>query len=466
MAPIFSRPIVLNADQERVFSRITTDVYKDNKVCMALILYVGGAAGTGKSVLIKQLTNHIGIQHVLLLGTTSMCAKSIGGGTVHSVLKLNIFTEEKDDEPIPPHPFLKLLIIDEISMCDAKLLRRIEKRMRQLMRNDLPFGGCTTVFFGDILQIPPVPEKGPDGHPTKIDYVFECKKTIFVQYNNSFSAPLWQNLVQYEELEIVMRQEEDPEFAERLKRWRVGEYNEDDNVFLNRKAMDWVFIDQDTITTNLCEQFKSEGNKMVLSFTNSAVFNYNKNITEKLFHPDHLYQISHSTYTIHKGVTSSTHVPRFTVGEGSRVLINKNSRGSRLVNGEICTVRNIKSIDNRVVSLDVTLDSTQETQELEPIKSELVLGSDTHSWKIEYQIQPAYALTYHKSQGQTLDAVFLDAGKNLQPAMFYVGASRVRCSDHLFVLNYNATDSISADPYALEEYKRLRMTIGLPPLPT
>ncbi|PIC11478.1 hypothetical protein B9Z55_029063 [Caenorhabditis nigoni] len=277
-----------------------------------------------------------------------------------------------------------------------------------------------------------------------------------------FRIDTLENLVQYEELEIVMRQEGDPEYAERLKRWRVGEYTEEYNIFLNRKAMDWAYMDHDTVTTNLCEQFKLEGNKMVLSFTNSSIFNYNKNITEKLFHPEHFYQISNSTYTIHKDVASSTHVPRFTVGEGSRVLVNKNSRGSRLVNGEICTVRNIKSIDNRVISLDVTLDSTQETQELEPVKSELVLGSDTKSWTIENQIQPAYALTCHKSQGQTLDAVILDVEKHRQPAMFYVGASRVRCSDHLFVPIFNAADSISADPYALEEYKRLRVSIGLP----
>ncbi|PIC39256.1 hypothetical protein B9Z55_010999 [Caenorhabditis nigoni] len=192
---------------------------------------------------------------------------------------------------------------------------------------------------------------------------------------------------------------------------------------------------------------------MVLSFKNSSIFNYNKNITEKLFHPEHLYQISNTTYTIHKDVASSTHVPRFTVGEGSRVLVNKNSRGSRLVNGETSS------------PLIIVLDSTQETQELEPIKSELVLESDTKSWTIEFQIQPAYALTYHKSHGQTLDVVFLDVEKHLQPAMFYAGASRVRCSDHLFVLNFNAADSISADPYALEEYKRLRVSIGLPPLP-
>ncbi|PIC11943.1 hypothetical protein B9Z55_028740 [Caenorhabditis nigoni] len=142
---------------------------------------------------------------------------------------------------------------------------------------------------------------------------------------------------------------------------------------------------------------------MVLSFKNSTIFNFIKNITEKLFHPEHLYQISNSTYTIHQDIASSLYVPRFTFSKYSRVLVNKNSKSTRLFNGEMFTVRNTNSIENRVISLDVTLDSTQETQEFEP---DLVLGSDTKSWKIEFQIQPAYALTYHKSQRQTLDPVF------------------------------------------------------------
>ncbi|CAO4370880.1 unnamed protein product [Caenorhabditis nigoni] len=355
-----------------------------------------------------------------------------------SDLKLNIFNEEKPDETIPPHPLIKLLIIDEVSMCDAKLLRRVEKRMRQLMRNDLPVGGCTTVFFGDILQIPPVPEKGPDGIPTKVDYVFE--------------SPLWKNLVQYEELETVMRQERDPEYVERLKRWRVGQCTKEDDEFLNRKAHSWINMDLDTETANIRQQFKLPGYKMVLPFKNSTIFNFNKNMTEKLFHPEHIYQISNSTYAIHQDIASSSYVPRFTFSKYSRVLVNKNSRSTRLVNGEMFTVRNTNSIENRVISLDVTLDSTQEFQEFEPVKSDLVLGSDTMSWKIEFQIQPAYALTYHKSQKQILNAVFLAVEKSLQAAMFYVGASRVRCSDDLFSSSYYSSSSNYADPVALAEY--------------
>ena len=136
---------------------------------------MGGAGGTGKTVVINCIVEQVGIAHVIVCGSTAMAGRNINGNTIHSILKLNPFSEAQDDIPLPPHPHLLLLIIDEISMCDSKLLRRIEKRLRQLMQNDLPFGGCTVVFFGDLLQIPPVSKNDKNGFPLPPDWIFKCK---------------------------------------------------------------------------------------------------------------------------------------------------------------------------------------------------------------------------------------------------------------------------------------------------
>ena len=139
-------------------------------------MYVGGAAGTGKSELIRRLVLQIGYQHVIVCSTTAKAAKNIDGSTAHSVLFLNPFSEEKDDEPLPPHPYLLLFIVDEISMCSATLFRRIEKRLRQLTRKDVVFGGCTVLLFGDLLQIPPVVQKPSTNcfEEDSTDWIFKC----------------------------------------------------------------------------------------------------------------------------------------------------------------------------------------------------------------------------------------------------------------------------------------------------
>lgn len=81
--------------------------------------------------------------------------------------------------------------------------------------------------------------------------------------------------------------------------------------------------------------------------------------------------------------------------------------------------------------------------------TKVIGGSNCESWTAEYNIQPAYAVTYHKAQGQTLDDVFLAADKQLPHGLFYVGASRVRTRDGLHILHLNTADSICADPEAL-----------------
>lgn len=99
--------------------------------------------------------------------------------------------------------------------------------------------------------------------------------------------------MEYEELEITMRQEQDLEFADMLKRWRVGIHYPEDRIFLDGKA-------------KLCSR----------------------------------------EYVV--GAVS-----KFLVADGSRVLVNKNT-DTRFVNGDLCVVRNIQSIENCVVSMDLT----------------------------------------------------------------------------------------------------------------
>jgi hypothetical protein len=49
-----------------------------------------------------------------------------------------------------------LLIIDEISMVDVQLLEIVDQRLRQALSNDDPFGGISILAMGDFMQLPPV----------------------------------------------------------------------------------------------------------------------------------------------------------------------------------------------------------------------------------------------------------------------------------------------------------------------
>jgi ATP-dependent DNA helicase PIF1 len=49
-----------------------------------------------------------------------------------------------------------VLIIDEVSMVDGRLLDYISSVFARLKRNDRPFGNIHVIVFGDLLQLPPV----------------------------------------------------------------------------------------------------------------------------------------------------------------------------------------------------------------------------------------------------------------------------------------------------------------------
>jgi len=52
--------------------------------------------------------------------------------------------------------FLKILIIDEISMVGADMFLEVHRRLAQIKGSVELFGGVTILGFGDMFQLPPV----------------------------------------------------------------------------------------------------------------------------------------------------------------------------------------------------------------------------------------------------------------------------------------------------------------------
>jgi hypothetical protein len=51
---------------------------------------------------------------------------------------------------------VNLLIVDEVSLLRARLLARMDAKLRQIKASDIAFGGIHVVFTGDFHQMPPV----------------------------------------------------------------------------------------------------------------------------------------------------------------------------------------------------------------------------------------------------------------------------------------------------------------------
>ena len=137
----------------------------------APLIIVQGGEGSGKSHVIDILSQWVEYilrtsgdspnqPYVLKCAYTGTAAAKIGGQTISGAFNIgfgNKFTSLADKTRDLKRTLLSnlcLLIIDEYSMLKADLLYQLDRRLRELKnRMQLPFGGCSIILFGDLLQL-------------------------------------------------------------------------------------------------------------------------------------------------------------------------------------------------------------------------------------------------------------------------------------------------------------------------
>ena len=138
-------------------------------------VFFTGSAGTGKSVLLREIIKELRIKYqrepdrIAVTASTGLAACNIGGVTLHSFAGIGLGKEAVPElvRKIKRNPKAKnrwmrtkILIVDEISMVDGDLFDKLESVARSIRNNGRPFGGIQLVITGDFFQLPPVPDYG------------------------------------------------------------------------------------------------------------------------------------------------------------------------------------------------------------------------------------------------------------------------------------------------------------------
>lgn len=149
-------------------------------------VFFTGSAGTGKSVLLRELIHRLRAKYknakgssywesmstndaVAVTASTGIAACNIGGCTLHSFVGVGLGTEalptligkvRKNSNTIRRWQDTKVLIIDEVSMIDSDFMDKVEALARSIRRNEQPWGGIQVVLTGDFFQLPPVSKNG------------------------------------------------------------------------------------------------------------------------------------------------------------------------------------------------------------------------------------------------------------------------------------------------------------------
>ena len=134
-------------------------------------VFFTGSAGTGKSVLLREIIKVMRDKHkhepdrVAVTASTGLAACNVGGVTLHSFAGIGLGKEaaptlvrkvKKNMKAKTRWMRTKILIIDEVSMVDSELFDKLEEIARLIRNNGRPFGGIKLVITGDFFQLPPV----------------------------------------------------------------------------------------------------------------------------------------------------------------------------------------------------------------------------------------------------------------------------------------------------------------------
>lgn len=158
--------VFLSDEQKKVFNLVTEERKS---------VFFTGSAGTGKSVLLREIIKGLRDKHkfqperVAVTASTGLAACNVGGVTLHSFAGIGLGKEavpelarkiKRNGKAKKRWLLTKTLIVDEVSMVDGDLFDKLEAIARIIRNNGRPFGGIQLVITGDFFQLPPVPDHG------------------------------------------------------------------------------------------------------------------------------------------------------------------------------------------------------------------------------------------------------------------------------------------------------------------
>lgn len=354
-------------------------------------VYVTGKAGTGKSTLLTYFRENTK-KNFITLAPTGIAAVNIDGATIHSFFRFapQLVNEKsiiKDTKRKNLFKKLETIIIDEISMVRADILDGIDKSLRINKENNLPFGGVQMVFFGDLYQLPPV-VIGKD----QIDYFEQRFGGIYF-----FNAKVFQEInLEYIELKNIFRQKDD-KFKDILNNVREKTLSYQDLSLLNQR----LHSKNPTTKSNL---------NITLSATNKVADFINRQKIDQLETDEYLYEaivdgkFERSAYPTEENLV---------LKEGAQIMMLKNDSSKRWANGTLGVITKLSDVgiqveingkDHTVTPEVWEVIEFQYNQEENKIE-EQIIGSFT-----QYPIRLAWAITIHKSQGQTFENIIIDLG--------------------------------------------------------
>lgn len=372
-------------------------------------VFLTGEPGSGKTHTVNAYVRYLRDRGVepAITASTGIAATHIGGYTIHSWSGIGVRENISDydiemllgkEKTAKRIIGAKVLIIDEISMLDARLLASVDRVLRTLRRRPLmeeePFGGLQVVFVGDFFQLPPVSKE---------------KKSVFAFASDSWRAA--NPVVCY--LSEQHRQE-DAELLDLLVSMRRGNVEAKHRSHLKSRI-----------------GAKPESEVATRLYTHNAdVDRINQEELSRLDGAEHRYEMqSQGGRALVEALKNHCLSPQTLVlKEGAAVMFTRNNFDAGFVNG---TLGIVIGFDDGGLPIIETRGGR--TLLVDAIDWTIQDGNKILAKITQIPLRLAWAITVHKSQGMSLDAAVIDLGAAFEYGQGYVALSRVRSLSGLFL---------------------------------
>ena len=480
----------LNHDQRGIFDDVLDRLVSQNQEgemtnpAVPFYLYISGNAGCGKSFLLRTLVeaaklifmksgDDLSKPTVLVMSPTASAARLIDGQTIESAMKLWRSDDTESYETFSnnatcayEYSQVKAIFIDEVSMVGSNKFHNIHLRCEQIFgKREVPFSALTIICTGDFLQLPPVLDSWIFGNTTRQN---RCDAT----------APnMWKLHFKMYELVQKMRSLEDPNFSALCDRIGTNTIDVDDELSLRHRIVQCPNEEINDVYKN--------GKLAIIVRDNATRENIN---TTKLS----LIEGDPTTFGARDVCTNANRYNEQTVNTlpytrtgslpyllklkiNAPVMLTVNTdKSDGLTNGArgyvvdinqergIIWVKFSANIGTKSAAIGRRKHDFRGERGAVPItrmKASFGVNPGKGSVRIQrsqFSLVPAYAITAHKSQGQTLDEVIVDfSGKgSTTPGSFYVSVTRVKKLSNLYLKNYDRS-MITTSPAVLLELTRL-----------
>ncbi|WVQ85854.1 hypothetical protein IAT38_008022 [Cryptococcus sp. DSM 104549] len=430
-------------------------------------MFFTGSAGTGKSVLLREVIKNLRKKHikspdaVAVTASTGIAACNIGGITLHSFGGVGLATEDNEvllrklrvnKKASARWQRTKVLIIDEVSMVDGALFDKFCKLGQLIRKNDKPFGGIQIVVTGDFFQLPPVTKGG-------------------AMPKFAFEAEMWHETIKTSvNLTKVFRQK-DPRFVDMLNEMRFGRLSEESIAEFKKLARPLKYDDgieptvlfprrEDVDRANLSrlQQLKTEGytynsvdggksepaqrEKLLSNFMAPKSIELKidaqvmliKNVDETLVNGS----MGKVIGFCYEPLWDEDSMGRWKPDSDSYEGLSDEDREKRLKLREVLKEKlSAAGKPYPVVTFKVPGGGSRDMLvKDDTFKTELPNG-EIQASRVQLPLILSWAMSIHKSQGQTLDRVRVDLGKVFEKGQAYVALSRATSLEGLQVTGFN-----------------------------